>query len=217
MKISEMFRTIQGEGRYAGLPVSFIRISGCNRNCSFCDTKYHKEGREFNLDETLEFLFKSKDLGINIVVITGGEPLMHYDELAPLLLLLLEEKFILHLETNGDFLLNEDLQKSLRYNSKPIFQYISTSPKDYRTASKIRRALINVQYKPTKYDIKIVVDEEVAQCMMVKHATMLMPLTTDNEARNRKIEQIVWDYCITHNKKFCLRQHIHVWGNSRLK
>ena len=54
MKINEIFYSIQGEGKWSGLPNIFIRTTGCNLRCSFCDTKYaYEEGKETEIDEIL--------------------------------------------------------------------------------------------------------------------------------------------------------------------
>ena len=54
MKITEIFQSIQGEGKYTGYPMTFIRTSGCTRKCSFCDTPYHTEGKELRRGEIIK-------------------------------------------------------------------------------------------------------------------------------------------------------------------
>lgn len=80
-KISEIFHSVQGEGVYAGVPSTFIRFSGCNLRCVWCDTPYaswHPEGDVLTVDQILEHLTE-----INHVVITGGEPML-FDAVVPL-------------------------------------------------------------------------------------------------------------------------------------
>ena len=60
IKINEMFPAIQGEGLTNGLPVYFVRTSGCNLNCDFCDTKYHKQGDEYNVTDVVDKIRDSK-------------------------------------------------------------------------------------------------------------------------------------------------------------
>ena len=79
MKISEIFYSIQGEGMLAGVPSLFIRTSGCNLRCTWCDTPYtswNPEGREMSLDEILS---ESAPYCATHAVITGGEPML-FDE-----------------------------------------------------------------------------------------------------------------------------------------
>ena len=100
MFISEIYESFQGEGPWAGTDSLFIRTSGCNLRCWFCDTPYtswNPQGEQQSLDELQTAVEKS---AIEHVVITGGEPLHHnLDDLA---LALREASHIpLHLETSG--------------------------------------------------------------------------------------------------------------------
>ena len=54
MKINNIFKSIQGEGRYAGFPVVFIRTSGCTRKCPWCDTQYHEGGKEYSTGKIID-------------------------------------------------------------------------------------------------------------------------------------------------------------------
>ena len=73
MKINEIFFSIQGEGKWTGLPNVFIRTTGCNLRCSYCDTKYaYTNGKEMIFDEILK---KISNFSCKNVCITGGEPL----------------------------------------------------------------------------------------------------------------------------------------------
>lgn len=98
MKITEIFKSIQGETSFAGLPCAFIRITGCNLRCRYCDTTYaYNGGAEMELATILEHVagFKTK-----LVCITGGEPLANRD--TPLLTgMLLREGHTVLVETNG--------------------------------------------------------------------------------------------------------------------
>ena len=83
MKIAEIFRSLQGEGKNQGKPCLFIRLAGCNLNCHWCDTPYAQTGgMEMNLDVILEQVWR---LNPPYVCITGGEPLLQADDLEPLL------------------------------------------------------------------------------------------------------------------------------------
>ena len=98
MKICEIFSSIQGESTYAGLPCTFVRLSGCNLRCSYCDTQHAYEGgSELTVDEVLRAVRQS---GIELVEITGGEPLLQ-TESRVLTLRLLEEGYRVLIETNG--------------------------------------------------------------------------------------------------------------------
>jgi 7-carboxy-7-deazaguanine synthase len=73
--VAEIFSSIQGESTFTGIPCTFVRLTGCNLRCSYCDTQFaYSGGTEMNLDEIIE---KVLSLDTPIVEITGGEPLMH--------------------------------------------------------------------------------------------------------------------------------------------
>src|SRR5271167_4783176 len=76
MKISEIFYSIQGEGKRAGVPSVFVRASGCNLRCTWCDTPYaswNPEGEDQSIDRIVAAV---KSHGARDVVVTGGEPMI---------------------------------------------------------------------------------------------------------------------------------------------
>lgn len=100
MKLSEIFTSIQGESSYAGLPCHFIRLSGCNLRCLYCDTTYsYYEDITMSPEEILQYI-KSKGKTIKLVEITGGEPLLQSETLK-LINMLINEGYKVLLETNG--------------------------------------------------------------------------------------------------------------------
>jgi len=100
LKISEMFISIQGESTYAGRPCYFVRLAGCNLRCTYCDTKYaldSSDSKELSIDDIVSTIKKSS---VNLVEITGGEPLSHTN--VPLLAKrLIDLGFTVLVETNG--------------------------------------------------------------------------------------------------------------------
>jgi len=105
MKIVEIFKSIQGESTYAGLPCTFIRLSGCNLRCTWCDTTYSfLEGSDLTVSKIIS---QVETLGCNLVEITGGEPLVQSKELLELIEVLLSKKYKILLETNGSLTLKD--------------------------------------------------------------------------------------------------------------
>jgi len=99
MKVTEIFSSIQGEGRFVGEPTVFVRLAGCNMMCTFCDTKYAWEGGE---DKSIEDVVKEvEEHGIPSVCITGGEPMLQKEEVSALVGVLKSRGYKLVLETNG--------------------------------------------------------------------------------------------------------------------
>jgi len=98
MKINEIFYSIQGEGIWTGLPNIFIRTSGCNLRCSFCDTKYaYEKGKEMTINDIMK---KISNYSCKYICLTGGEPLLQ-NSVFELIEELTEKKYKIILETNG--------------------------------------------------------------------------------------------------------------------
>ena len=98
IKINEIFYSLQGEGSDAGLPTIFIRFTGCNLRCNYCDTRYaFYEGKYMTTDEIMESV---KKWSCKRVCITGGEPLLQKNVYA-LIDELLREGYEVSIETNG--------------------------------------------------------------------------------------------------------------------
>ncbi|MFA5072087.1 MAG: 7-carboxy-7-deazaguanine synthase QueE [Candidatus Pacearchaeota archaeon] len=99
LNVNEIFRAIQGEGKYVGTNVVFLRLSGCNLGCTWCDTKYHKERKEMTLEEVANKIYEFKS---NRIVVTGGEPLLQQDSLEKLFEILdIDHDYHITIETNG--------------------------------------------------------------------------------------------------------------------
>ena len=210
MKVNEIFPSIQGEGKYAGTPVLFIRLSECTRQCLYCDTSYHWEGKEMSIDRVVDKIREHHI--IDTVVWTGGEPTLQIKDIRKVIRQ--TPKYHHHIETNGDIVST--------FNG---FEYVCFSPKDYdglRTAIKSMNNIFRRDKNGYGYDVKIVTDlkevgmeKDINEIPLIEHATMLMPLTTEDEVKNREIEQDVWNYCVKNGIHFCLRQHVHVFGTKK--
>ena len=96
--IHEIYRSLQGESTFAGLPCVFIRLTACNLRCVYCDTPHaFTEGEPLDIDETLA---RAIELGDDLVEITGGEPLLQA-EVYPLMTRLADAGKTVLLETSG--------------------------------------------------------------------------------------------------------------------
>jgi len=99
LKVNEIYHSIQGESTYTGLPCVFIRLTGCNLRCTYCDTEYaFFEGKERTVDEIIEEVRK---YNCKLAEVTGGEPLMQ-EECKDLMKNLCDEEFEVMLETAGN-------------------------------------------------------------------------------------------------------------------
>lgn len=98
IRVCEIFHSIQGESTYSGQPCTFIRLTGCNLRCSYCDTTYaFEEGEVFSIQQIIE---KVDEIGSRLVEITGGEPLLQR-ETAALCDTLFQKGYEVLAETNG--------------------------------------------------------------------------------------------------------------------
>ena len=101
MQITEIYRSIQGESSFAGLPCIFVRLTGCNLRCTWCDSEYTFEGgRRMTLDEVEAQVWALAP--VKRVEITGGEPMLQEKEALELMGRLLASGFTILLETSGE-------------------------------------------------------------------------------------------------------------------
>ncbi len=102
MQITEIYKSLQGESTYAGLPCVFVRLTGCNLRCTWCDSEYtFQGGRRMTAEEVLREVVKLSPGG-GLVEITGGEPMLQERELAPLMERLVADGYTVLLETSGE-------------------------------------------------------------------------------------------------------------------
>jgi 7-carboxy-7-deazaguanine synthase len=101
MHIIEIYKSVQGESSFAGLPCLFVRLAGCNLRCRWCDSAYtFTGGTRMSEDEVLAAVEALAP--VRLVEITGGEPLLQEKELVPLMERLLRQGYTLLLETSGE-------------------------------------------------------------------------------------------------------------------
>ena len=102
MQITEIYKSLQGESTYAGLPCVFVRLTGCNLRCTWCDSEYtFFGGRKISPEEVLDEVLQLSPSG-GLVEITGGEPMLQERELVPLMQRLLDHGYTVLLETSGE-------------------------------------------------------------------------------------------------------------------
>jgi 7-carboxy-7-deazaguanine synthase len=102
MQITEIYKSLQGESTYAGLACVFVRLTGCNLRCSWCDSEYtFQGGRKMAVEEVWDEVRRLSPGG-GLVEITGGEPMLQEREVVPLMQLLLGDGYRVLLETSGE-------------------------------------------------------------------------------------------------------------------
>jgi 7-carboxy-7-deazaguanine synthase len=243
MRIAEIFRSIQGEGFLTGTESVFVRASGCNLRCSYCDTPYASwapEGDDLSVDEVLARVeqldrstpatpptAQSRDSSpTGHVVLTGGEPML-FAELIPLAARLRRTARHVTVETSGTLYL--PVECDLMSISPKLSNSLPPPGQDPRWARRheanrhapevIRRLL--AQYD---YQLKFVVDcpddcREVETYLVEfpeidRARAMLMPQGTDSQTL---AEKAAWlrPYCAEHGLRFCPRRQIEWFGQVR--
>ncbi|KKK52699.1 hypothetical protein LCGC14_3102290 [marine sediment metagenome] len=103
LRVNEIFKSIQGESTYAGIPCVFVRLTGCNLRCSYCDTTYaYEEGIDMSVNEIVKEI---EGYDCKNVCITGGEPLLQKN-VYKLINLLKTKSYKIFVETNGALNIN---------------------------------------------------------------------------------------------------------------
>jgi len=101
LHIIEIYKSVQGESSFAGLPCIFVRLAGCNLRCSWCDSEYtFSGGKKMTEDEILAEVEKLAP--VKLVEVTGGEPMLQAKALLPFMQRLLDRRYTVLIETSGE-------------------------------------------------------------------------------------------------------------------
>lgn len=203
--INEIFYSLQGEGVWTGTPMLFIRLHGCNLNCSFCDTD-SKLTCELSEREIFNRLINF-NAECTRVVLTGGEPLIHSLES---LTTALRFRYKIHLETNGILPLSQTLLEGIHW--------VTVSPKQLKLSARTLRRANEVKflwYPPfdeREEFIWWVIDEYE---ILTETKLYLQPLACSFEVRQETIEDINWEHVKSaiqfckENPEFSLSMQMH--------
>ncbi len=223
MRIAEIYQSRQGEGKLTGTSSAFVRTSGCNLRCWFCDTPYtswQAEGEDLSVREIVQ---RVMDLGCRHVVVTGGEPML-YAELIPLCDRLSREGHHLTIETAGTLYLPlpcdlMSISPKLS-NSTPSFEQAGAWQERHdraRTDSGVIQRLIREYSYQLKFVVNRPEDLEETQSYLAGYPEVpfdrvwLMPQGTDLaavEARGEWLEP----YCQQHGFHYCPRRQLEWFG-----
>lgn len=180
-RVNEIFYTLQGEGRHTGRAAVFVRFSGCNLRCPFCDTDF-SHYQPMTADEIIEAISQWRSCGF--VVLTGGEPSLQVDD--ALIEKLHQAGFYVAIETNGTHTLPVSID------------WITWSPKD-QFADHVPAPQLN-----KINEVKVVFDglhDPERYASEAKDAYLcLQPCDTDDNTRNQQLTE----QCVTY-----IQQHPH--------
>ncbi len=225
MKIAEIFYSIQGEGILAGVPSVFVRTSGCNLRCTWCDTPYtswHPEGKDSSIPQIADTVAA---FPASHVVVTGGEPMIA-PEIVALTNALRQAGLHITIETAGT--VYEPVQCDLMSISPKLSNSTPLEREGGRWAAQHDR----LRYQPEilkrliheyEYQLKFVVSspedlqeiDSMREILAAPASTVvLMPEGTD---RDRLRERGVWlaEICKAKGYRYSPRLHIDLWGNKR--
>ncbi len=226
MQVNEIFKSIQGEGPNFGKPAIFLRTAQCNLKCTWCDTKYtwdwknydfQKEVKEMTIDEVKDAIYA---LEIKHLVITGGEPLLQQDDLADLLSFL-KPDFYVEVETNCTILPNKMLTD--------LVDQWNVSPKTKNSGNPLELCENNECYyffaNQKNCFFKYVVENEtdipeikkfVTKYKIPEKRVQLMAQASTKEEISMR-EKSISELAKSHNFEFSPRLHVAMWGSQRGK
>jgi 7-carboxy-7-deazaguanine synthase len=232
MRIAEIFRSIQGEGRLTGTESVFVRTSGCNLRCDYCDTPYASwspEGQDFSVTEILDRIEQLRPTNSKPhAVLTGGEPMLSAD-LIPLSTALRQNGWHITIETSGTLYLAVacdlmSISPKLSNSTPPL----ERDPHWNQRHAQVRHAPDVIRRLTTDYDyqLKFVIDT-AEDCREVetylgefpeidRRRVMLMPQGIDAKALAEKTAWLA-PYCDRHGFQLCPRRQIEWFGSERGK
>lgn len=225
MKIAEIFYSIQGEGMLAGTPSVFVRSSGCNLRCSWCDTPYaswEPEGEDLALEEILARVARFR---AHYAVVTGGEPMIA-PEIVPLTEALRQMRLHVTVETAGTVFAPVDchlMSISPKTSNSTPFEKDGGRWVAQHDRLRIRPEVLKHLMADYEYQLKFVVcDEEdvaeikelVARVRANPQRVVLMPEGTDAEVLRERAGWLV-ELCKQESYRFSPRLHIDLYGSRR--
>ena len=229
MLISEIFHSVQGEGMLTGVPSVFVRTSGCNLRCRWCDTPYASwkpEGSKMSVEEIVS---QVKSYPSRHVVLTGGEPMIA-PELPALARQLRDEDYHITIETAGTVLPQgvacdlASLSPKLG-NSTPLAGEIDETWRQRHDATRWQPSVVREWLSGYNYQLKFVVSaqedvNEITDLLNSLEITippdrvLLMPEGRDSATLASRDAWLV-EICKQHGFRYCRRLHIDLFGNRR--
>ena len=224
IKLAEpIFDSIQGEGIHAGIPMSFIRLAGCNLHCIWCDTKYAR-----TTEKSLKIPIRDITPACRWICITGGEPLVQQDELCSLILNIRRLSKKIEIETNGS--IDPPSWAFFKImDGDEVFDLVDSWVVDIKLASSGNPSDETTIYPwvngmRSTDQIKFVVGDttdlaEMEQWLMgLPRLRSTVPvIVSPVMPTTKKWMSQVAEFCIQHNLRLSLQLHKIIWGNRRMR
>jgi 7-carboxy-7-deazaguanine synthase len=221
--VSEVFHSVQGEGRLAGVPSVFLRTSGCNLRCSWCDSAYTSWEPEGETEEVADVLERAEAYGADHYVVTGGEPLLQPDvgELCAGL------DGHVTVETNATVYRDLDAElvsMSPKLSNSTPSESSSGAWREIHEEERLDFDVIESYISSHDYQLKFVVADrddldEVEDVLASlsgydRRRVLLMPEGTDRDTLRERGEWLA-EVCKERGFRYSPRLQIHIYGNKR--
>jgi 7-carboxy-7-deazaguanine synthase len=226
IKIAEIYESIQGEGLYTGTPSVFVRVSGCNLRCHFCDspfTSWNPEGTAMGLEEILR---TSLAYPSSHIVVTGGEPML-FPEIADLSHRLSSAGRLVTMETAGTVWQRVScelmsISPKLRNSTPSVADHPAWHVRHEQTRE--QPEVLQKLVKTYRYQVKFVIadpsDVSEVEAYLSRYpeidrdSVYLMPEGTSSQ-RLAAVTAWLEPHCVQHQFHFCPRKHIEWFGHTR--
>lgn len=225
LRIAEIFTSVQGEGRWVGVPSTFVRVSGCNLRCKWCDTPYASwspEGPTLEMGEIVERVLETR---VRHVVVTGGEPML-FDATVDLCREIKAAGRVVTIETAGTIARNVECDlmsiSPKLANSKPDGEW-----SDRHEAARLDRGPLKELVAQYDFQLKFVVNpeeglsdlDEIEALLrelpgIAVDRVMVMAEGTDAATLHRR-EKLLVPVVLERGWRLCPRWHIDLFGNER--
>lgn len=226
LRISEIFASVQGEGVWVGVPSVFVRTSGCNLRCTWCDTPYASWNPEGPVIDLQEIIDQVRGYGIKHVVLTGGEPML-FDPIEELAASLNEFGHTITIETAGT------VYRELKCDLMSISPKLANSTPDEDSGWRERHDATRLDRGPLAQllenyhcQLKFVVNpdmpgdiEEIESLLselpkIDSNQVLLMAEGIDSETLHRRMKELV-PVCMARNWRLTPRMHVDLFGNTK--
>ena len=229
LPISETFTSLQGEGKLSGVPSHFIRLSGCNLRCAWCDTPYaswHPEGDQRGVDALVRLATAS---GVRHAVVTGGEPMIfkHLDELCDQLHsagmnITIETAGTVHRTVACDLMsISPKLRNSTPRNDPrdPDGHWENLHEERRINLTALQALITTYPQRQLKFVVAAPADLDEIESLLSQlsgwNATDVMLMPEGVRTPDRQTTDWMVRECIARGWRFCSRLHIQLFGNTR--
>lgn len=226
LRISEIFASIQGEGKWAGVPSTFIRVSGCNLRCVWCDTPYASWTPEGPIMDLNSIVAEAENHGLRHVVVTGGEPML-FEAIEQLTARLHRNGHLITIETAGTVYRDVacdlmSISPKLSHSTPPD----STGWRERHEAARLNIGVLTRLIETYPHQLKFVFGNDVVQDQreikelltqlpsVLPEEVLAMPEGRDSQSLRSAQKRLV-EVCMVQGWRLAPRLQIDLFGDTR--